>query len=155
MRPGLITATQCSGLPLPLPIRVSAGFTVSGLSGKMLIHSLPPRLTVRVMATREASIWRLVIQPHSSALRPYEPNTSSLPRYALPRRLPFCILRCLVLLGSSIVVVPWSLGAPRRGGSRALGHAPILIWGFSHTSPRKIHALMPMMPYFVLASARP
>src|ERR1700737_501403 len=32
-RPGLITATQPSGAPLPLPIRVSAGFLVVGLSG--------------------------------------------------------------------------------------------------------------------------
>jgi hypothetical protein len=43
-RPGLTTATQNSGLPLPEPMRVSAGFCVTGLSGKMLIHTLPPRL---------------------------------------------------------------------------------------------------------------
>ena len=42
--PGLTTATQYSGLPLPLPMRVSAGFLVYGLSGKMRIHSFPPRL---------------------------------------------------------------------------------------------------------------
>lgn len=34
-RPGLTTATQYSGEPLPLPIRVSAGFAVIGLSGKI------------------------------------------------------------------------------------------------------------------------
>src|SRR5438477_9117224 len=44
IRPGFTTATQCSGLPLPEPIRVSAGFSVTGLSGKMLIQTLPPRL---------------------------------------------------------------------------------------------------------------
>src|SRR4029453_8131827 len=43
-RPGLTTATQCSGLPLPDPMRVSAGFCVTGLSGKTLIQTLPPRL---------------------------------------------------------------------------------------------------------------
>src|SRR5262249_24197344 len=43
-RPGFTTATQCSGLPLPEPMRVSAGFWVTGLSGKMLIHTFPPRL---------------------------------------------------------------------------------------------------------------
>src|SRR4051812_14914073 len=32
-RPGLTTATQPSGLPLPEPMRVSAGFFVKGLSG--------------------------------------------------------------------------------------------------------------------------
>ena len=37
--PGLTTATQYSGEPLPLPIRVSAGFSVIGLSGKILIHT--------------------------------------------------------------------------------------------------------------------
>ncbi len=43
-RPGRTTATQRSGLPLPDPMRVSAGFSVMGLSGKMLIQTLPPRL---------------------------------------------------------------------------------------------------------------
>src|SRR5699024_2174190 len=43
-RPGLTTATQYSGEPLPEPIRVSAGFSVTGLSGKILIQTLPPRL---------------------------------------------------------------------------------------------------------------
>src|SRR4029450_1956216 len=33
IRPGLITATQPSGAPLPLPMRVSCGFLVTGLSG--------------------------------------------------------------------------------------------------------------------------
>ena len=63
MRPGLTTATQRSGLPLPEPMRVSAGFSVTGLSGKTLIQTLPPRLMWRVMAIRAASIWRAVIQP--------------------------------------------------------------------------------------------
>src|SRR5215212_8010687 len=42
-RPGLTTATQYSGLPLPDPMRVSAGLCVTGLSGKMRIQTLPPR----------------------------------------------------------------------------------------------------------------
>src|SRR6266576_3068584 len=73
-RPGLTTATQPSGEPLPDPMRVSAGFLVTGLSGKTLIHTLPPRLILRVIATRAASIWRLVSQPPSSALSPYSPS---------------------------------------------------------------------------------
>ena len=40
--PGLTTATQYSGEPLPEPIRVSAGRIVIGLSGKIRIQSLPP-----------------------------------------------------------------------------------------------------------------
>jgi hypothetical protein len=32
------------GEPLPEPMRVSAGFSVTGLSGKILIQTLPPRL---------------------------------------------------------------------------------------------------------------
>src|SRR5215813_13487196 len=75
-RPGLTTATQPSGEPLPEPMRVSAGFAVTGLSGKMLIQTLPPRLILRVIAIRAASIWRLVIQPFSSALIPNSPNAT-------------------------------------------------------------------------------
>ena len=75
-RPGLTTATHPSGLPLPDPIRVSAGFLVKGLSGKTLIQTFPPRLIFRVMATRAASIWRLVIQPRSSAFSPYSPKVT-------------------------------------------------------------------------------
>jgi hypothetical protein len=69
-RPGLITQTQPSGEPLPEPIRVSAGFFVKLLSGKTLIQTLPPRLILRVIAIRAASIWRFVIQPASRALSP-------------------------------------------------------------------------------------
>src|SRR5439155_491418 len=69
-RPGRTTATHASGLPLPEPMRVSGGFFVMGLSGKMLIHTLPPRRMWRGIATRAASICRLVIQPGSSARRP-------------------------------------------------------------------------------------
>src|ERR671930_1084709 len=100
-RPGLTTATQCSGDPLPEPMRVSAGFDVTGLSGKMLIQTLPPRLILRVIAIRAASIWRFVSQPSSSDLMPYSPNwTLVCPRERPPRR-PRCCLRCLTRLGES------------------------------------------------------
>src|SRR5882672_2715480 len=65
MRPGFTTATHFSGAPLPLPMRVSAGFLVNGLSGKIRIHNFPPRLMKRVIATRDASICRSVIHAHS------------------------------------------------------------------------------------------
>jgi hypothetical protein len=68
--PGFTTATHPSGEPFPLPMRVSAGFLVIGLSGKILIQTLPPRLMCRVSATRAASIWRLETHPGSIAFRP-------------------------------------------------------------------------------------
>src|SRR5439155_6140580 len=43
IRPGLTTATQWSGAPLPEPMRGSAGLFVPGLSGKMRAPSLPAR----------------------------------------------------------------------------------------------------------------
>ena len=54
--PGFTTATQNSGTPLPLPMRVSAGFFVTGLLGNILIHTFPSRFINRVRATRAASI---------------------------------------------------------------------------------------------------
>src|SRR2546421_3629894 len=115
MRPGLTTATHSSGLPLPLPMRVSAGFFVTGLSGNTRIHTLPPRLRLRVSATRAASIWRLVTQRGSSALRPYSPKASVEPRKALPRMLPRWALRYLTRLGISI-------GSPSRLRRRGAEH---------------------------------
>src|SRR4029450_4678392 len=69
-RPGLMTATHCSGAPLPLPMRVSCGFLVMGLSGNMRIQMRPLRLMKRVIAMRPGSISRSVTQPHSRALSP-------------------------------------------------------------------------------------
>ena len=97
--PGRITATHSSGAPLPLPIRVSAGFLVIGLSGNIRIQTLPPRLMKRVIAIRAASICRAVIQPHSIAFKPYSPNASEEPRQALPVIRPRCALRYLTFFG--------------------------------------------------------
>src|SRR5580700_8698527 len=101
-RPGRTTATHNSGFPLPEPIRVSAGFFVTGLSGKTLIQTLPPRRILRVIAIRAASIWRFVSQPASSDFRPYSPNcTVTWPRER-PARRPRCCLRWLTRFGESI-----------------------------------------------------
>src|SRR4029453_4584476 len=117
MRPGFTTATHSSGLPLPFPIRVSAGFFVTGLAGDRGIQTLPPRLRLRVSATRAASIWRFVTQPGSSALRPNSPNESVEPRYALPRMLPRWALRYLTRLGISMAAL---LRLRRRGRAQHL-----------------------------------
>src|SRR5208337_114871 len=102
IRPGFTTATQNSGAPLPFPIRVSAGFLVTGLSGKMRIQSFPPLLMKRMMATRLASIWRSVIHPGSRTFNPKSPKDMSDPRQAFPHMRPRCCFRYLTLLGINI-----------------------------------------------------
>src|SRR5919112_1049770 len=105
-RPGLTTATYASGAPLPLPILVSAGFLVTGLCGKMLIQTFPPRRIFLVIAIRAASIWRLVIQAGSRACSPYSPNCTSVPPLAFPRILPLWGFLYLSFLGTSIYLPP-------------------------------------------------
>src|SRR5262245_8098811 len=137
MRPGFTTATHSSGFPLPFPIRVSAGFLVTGLSGKIRIHTLPPRLRLRLRATRAASICLFVTQPGSSALRPYSPKARVEPRWALPFMRPRWVLRYLTRLGISMAGSHASWGAVPR------------------TSPLKIQTLTPTVPAVVCAVARP
>src|SRR5947207_7793556 len=102
IRPGLTTATQWSGAPLPEPIRTSAGFLVTGLSGKTRIQIRPPRLTWCVIARRAASIWRLVSQQTSSAISPKSPKLTSVPPLAIPARRPRWTFRCLTRFGINI-----------------------------------------------------
>src|SRR6185369_10502217 len=102
-RPGRTTATHSSGLPLPWPMRVSAGFFEIGLSGKMRMYSFPPRLTWREIAMRAASIWREVTNPHDSACSPNSPKESVVAPLEMPRIFPFCCLRHLTFFGANIV----------------------------------------------------
>src|ERR1700733_4048736 len=102
--PGRITATHCSGAPLPLPIRVSAGFLVIGLSGNRRIQTLTPRLMKRVMAMRAASICRSVIHPQRMAFNPKSPNASEEPRQALPVIRPRCCFLYLTFLGINMAM---------------------------------------------------
>ena len=82
-------------------MRVSAGFWVTGLSGKTLIQTLPPRLILRVIAIRAASIWRFVTQPVSRAFSPYSPKcTVVLPFVTAPAAA--VLLAVLVCAGRSI-----------------------------------------------------
>ena len=125
MRPGLTRATHSSGAPLPEPMRTSAGFLVTGTSGKMRIHTRPARFMARVMARRAASIWRAVMRSGSTALRPCEPKFSSVPPLAWPWMRPLKALRYLVRAGCSIVVYPSGLG--RLGLALAAGPAAVAI----------------------------
>src|SRR5512135_2718135 len=109
-RPGFTTQTQPSGLPLPFPIRVSAGFLVIGLSGKIRIQTLPPRFIARVSATRDASICRLVIQPGSRLISANSPNATVLPRVATPLVRPLKVLRNLIRFGASMASCPRAVG---------------------------------------------
>src|SRR5690606_857348 len=115
MRPGWIGATQYSTLPLPLPRRTSIGFLVIGLSGNTRIHSLPPRLTKRVMQRRAASIWRAVSWPWVVALRPYSPKLTLFETWDSPSLRPLWTLRYLVRLGCSMI----QLLTSRRGAAHA------------------------------------
>src|SRR5436190_14871029 len=118
MRPGFTTETHFSGAPLPLPMRVSAGFLVNGLSGKIRRNSLPPRLVKREMATREASIWRSVIHAASMAFSPYSPKARSLPRQALPLRRPRICFLYFTFLGINIAVFSLPCYARPQSGRR-------------------------------------
>src|SRR6476620_11736271 len=100
--PGWISDTKYSGLPLPLPMRTSAGLDEIGLSGNTRIQMRPPRLMWRDIARRAASSWRAVRRPRVVALRPYSPKDTLAPRVATPVLRPFCCLRYFVLAGCSI-----------------------------------------------------
>src|ERR1700674_2429573 len=92
----------------------------------MRIHSLPPRLMKRVMATRAASICRSVIQAGSSAFKPYSPKDNLPPRQALPRRRPRCCLRYFTFFGINMTLC----SSGRRGYgtlSAAFGHVFALV----------------------------
>src|SRR5437016_1020458 len=99
MFPGRTVATQYSGWPLPLPIRVSGGREVTDLSGKMRIHNLPFRFMLRVRATRAASNCVFVIQARSSVCSPNSPKSILRLREAVPLRLPRWDLRYFTRFG--------------------------------------------------------
>src|SRR6185312_10153917 len=117
-------------------MRVSAGFLEIGLSGKIRMYSLPPRLTWREIAIRAASIWREVTNPHDSACSAYSPNATSVAPFERPVIRPFCCLRHLTVLGASIFGFP--LFAARAYASRELR--------CGRTSPLKIQHLTPIAP---------
>src|SRR5882724_3217390 len=99
MLPGRTVATQDSGWPLPLPMRVSGGRDVTGLSGKTRIHNFPLRFMLRVRATRAASSCVLVIHARSSVCKPNSPKSILRLREAVPFRLPRWAFRYFTRFG--------------------------------------------------------
>src|SRR5258708_18860051 len=59
-RPGFTRATHNSGVPLPEPMRTSAGFFDTGTPGKTRIQTRPAPFLWRSRARRAASSWRAV-----------------------------------------------------------------------------------------------
>src|ERR1700676_2290076 len=84
-------------------MRTSAGFWEIGLSRENRIQIRPPRLVLRVIARRAASIWRAVKRPRPTAFRPNSPKLTFAPRVATPVLRPFCSLRYFLLAGCSIL----------------------------------------------------
>src|SRR4051794_13348401 len=109
MLPGRTVATQNSGWPLPLPIRVSGGRADTGLSGKTRIHNFPLRFMLRVSATRAASNWVLVIHARSSVCKPNSPKSILRLREAVPFRLPRWAFRYLTRFGINGIETPLKL----------------------------------------------
>src|SRR5207237_10372979 len=99
--PGLMTAAQYSGSPLPLPMRVSAGMAVTDLCGKTRMNSRPSPRTECVAVMRPASMASALSQPPSSDCRPNSPKVTVLPRLALPFSVPRWLFRNFTRLGMS------------------------------------------------------
>src|SRR5205823_9285129 len=79
----------------------------------------------RVRATRDASIWRFEIHPGSTAMSPYCPNATVLPRVAMPFVRPLNRLRNFTRFGASIASPSPSSDARRVRPARQLfGHLP-------------------------------
>src|SRR3954465_11472552 len=97
--PGLITAAQNSGSPLPLPMRVSAGIDVTDLCGKTRMYNRPPPRPAWAAVMRPASIASADSQPPSSDCRPKSPWLTVLPRVALPFTTPRWLFRYFTRLG--------------------------------------------------------
>src|SRR3990172_6981151 len=134
--PGRIWAMKYSGLPLPLPMRTSAGFCEIGWSGNIRIQIRPPRLMWRDMARRAASIWRAVRRPRTVAFRPNSPKDTLLPRVAMPRLRPFCCLRYFVLAGCSILLSYCFSPEPASGVSLALRtRLMVVVLGLAASAP--------------------
>src|SRR5437588_5724720 len=133
--PGLMTAAQNSGSPLPLPMRVSAGMAVTDLCGNTRMYSRPSPRTECAAVIRPASMASALSQPPSSDCKPNSPKVTVLPRLALPFTLPRWLFRNFTRLGMSgiacllgvsvIPVIDPHLDADMALGRLGLGEAEI------------------------------
>src|SRR5580704_14526430 len=130
-RPGLTRATHNTGVPLPEPIRTSAGYFDTGTSGKIRIQTRPARFMWRVSARRAASIWRAVMRSGAIAFRPNWPNDNVAPEVATPWIRPLCAFRNFVFFGCIMALRPQtfccaSSCVATRPRSVAFGHLLVL-----------------------------
>ena len=93
IRPGLITATQNSGLPLPEPMRVSAARMVTGLSGKIRIQILREMGEVYMAANKGSSFKVRGFEPRPLLIT-YPPKNSN------SRQRTFNFIQAVTTLGS-------------------------------------------------------
>src|SRR5215475_4226127 len=160
-RPGLTRATHNSGVPLPEPMRTSAGFFDTGTSGNTRIQTRPARFMCRVSARRAASIWRAVTRSGSSAFSPNWPNDNVAPEVATPRIRPLCAFRNFVFLGCIMALSPQIPAMPQAASRRGREVSPsaillsCAIGSCSRISPLKIQTLTPQVPNVVNAVATP
>src|SRR4029077_6132514 len=128
MLPGRTVATQSSGWPLPLPMRVSGGRAVTDLSGKTRIHNFPLRFMLRVSATRAASSLFLGIQARSSVCKPNSPKSILRLREAVPFRLPRWAFRYFTRFGINGIGIPPKLQLARAAVGAARQERWALQW---------------------------
>lgn len=99
IRPSLKRNTHLTTSPLPLPIRTSVGFWVTGTLGNTRIHSLPIRFTCFIMATLAASICEAAILQPQQLWRPNAPNSTRYPAFGLSCVRPLNSFLCFETFG--------------------------------------------------------
>src|SRR3954464_11578268 len=84
-------------------MRVSSGMEVTDLWGNTRMYKRPSLRRYCEAATRPASMVWALIHPPWVDCSPKSPNTTRLPRVALPFIRPLWLFRCLTLLGISAI----------------------------------------------------
>lgn len=103
--PGWIRVYQKSLLPLPLPIRTSAGLAEAGIWGKTLQKIEPSFLRDRLIARSTAEIWAAVKREGWRATRASEPLTKDWVVLKEEDTLPLCAFANLECLGLRSIIM--------------------------------------------------